>query len=342
MPGLFEDLGRSNALTEATGNLTNLAVGLRREDRLAAAAAEESKVRGLQLQTEQINLNAAKRQEEEAVKTHERMNAPVLLDDLLGGFTPTTRQQVKQQMLKMGLATESNGVAISTRAYGKIGLDWLHQDTEEAHRFRTDAATNTIEDLKQSLAQDGELLAAGKGKPEDLKAIQQRVLATKQRLTGLVRDQIQYDQAFQEKVLLQNIKEGIGPVSPGDFTPASMAKFKASGNYADLVPLDKTKIGDVPGHVKEAQGLVTSIFAKINPTLDPLTAQMMASNPDLLAAMKPTIPPELQATYDNATKIIGGYYSSKVPATEKRAAGAPAGVTYIRDPKTGALVPQGK
>jgi hypothetical protein len=48
--------------------------------------------------------------------------------------------------------------------------------------------------------------------------------------------------------------KNIGNVNPGDFTPASMQKFNASGNYADLIPKPTRVAGDGTGVAKAPAG----------------------------------------------------------------------------------------
>ena len=46
----------------------------------------------------------------------------------------------------------------------------------------------------------------------------------------------------------------IGTVNPGDFTPASVANFNQSGNYADLIPKPTKVVGDGTGAAKAPSG----------------------------------------------------------------------------------------
>jgi hypothetical protein len=116
-----------------------------------------------------------------------------------------------------------------------------------------------------------------------------------------------------------------GKVSPGDFSPQSLAKYAQSGNYADLVPIDKTPRTSIiidnapklPAGYRWKDGMVGQQVEAI-PGGPADTSKQDAS----VAANRDASQDVVMAAIQDAKKLVsfrsagvGGYIPGKIPGT---------------------------
>jgi hypothetical protein len=117
-----------------------------------------------------------------------------------------------------------------------------------------------------------------------------------------------------------------GKVSPGDFSPQSLAKYAQSGNYADLVPLDKSARTTV--NIDNSPKLPAGYRWKdgmVGQQVEPLPGgpQDTSKQDASVAANRDASQDVVMAAIQDAKKLVsfrsagvGGYIPGKIPGTD--------------------------
>lgn len=189
--GYLADIGRTNALSETSSNLTNLALGMRDRENQARQQSFQNALAIKKFEQDtaigEMNLKAAKYKLEKEQQQDIRDNEYLSLDQIFKNFPATVRQYYEDQGRTFGMVDDiASGASVKRKNVMEFGK---FLQTEEGVRFQIAGDKIWIDDIDKQIKMIDEAISAsdilnpektGKGRmnPKD----QQELIARRDQL----------------------------------------------------------------------------------------------------------------------------------------------------------------
>ena len=230
--GLLADIGRSRVGTDTIQGLSNLTSDIQNR-------RVQREQLGMQ-QSEEARKAKAFEYQEKAFQEKEALNNKFIpLDELFKTNMPNSTSSQQKDLYEFG-----KSIGVIENVAGRDGilyknLSVAYDVLNKSQDMKKKLAMSGLGDIEQQIPQLEQAMAEAK-KPEEKQAIEVELAKLRGRRVGLFQTIKAMDEDLLKEEVKASLKGGessaIGKITPDKFTPESIAKFQASGNYADLVP----------------------------------------------------------------------------------------------------------